>query len=397
MIKSIREASLANKNVLIRVDLNVPFEKGKVSDYSRITAIVPTIRYVIEKGGRPVLMSHFGRPKHKSDNNLSLKRILPILKDILKIDITFCNCLDEKSIKALIKRTPTQKLILLENTRFFDGEESNSPKLSKMFSGLCDIFCNDAFSASHRAHASIAGVAGHLPSYSGLLLEKELIALTDGLLKPKTPVVAVIGGSKVSTKITLLNNLVQKVDHIVIGGGMANTFLFAQNKEIGLSLCEKNLIHSVHEVFTHAKTYDCKIHLPLDIVCANTLTSRAQATIFDTNLCPKNEMILDAGPKTVENIKKILKICNTLIWNGPLGAFEIVPFDASTNAIAIAAALLTKEKKLLSIAGGGDTVSALNSTGVINDFSYISNAGGAFLEWMEGKNLPGLAALSRNN
>ena len=396
MIKSITEASLREKDVLVRVDLNVPFEKGKISDISRITAVVPTIKYIIKNGGRPILMSHLGRPKSKADNKLSLRNILPNLKELLETDVIFCDFLDEKSIKYFINKTPKNKLILLENTRFFEGEETNSPSLSKMFSELGDIFCNDAFSASHRSHASTTGVASHLPSYSGLLLEKEITALQSALLKPKKPVVAVIGGAKVSTKITLLKSLIMKVEHIIIGGAMANTFLLALNNEIGLSVCEKNLIDITKEILTSAVKFNCKIHLPLDIVCAETLTEKTNSTVYEVNACPKNEMILDAGPKTVANIKKILTSSNTLIWNGPLGAFEIVPFNTSTNAVASIASTLTKEKKLLSIAGGGDTISALNAAGLANNFSYISNAGGAFLEWMEGKSLPGLTALSNN-
>ena len=394
MIKSISEASIRKKDILIRVDLNVPFENGKISDLSRIIAVVPTIKYVMKNGGRPILMSHFGRPKDITDKKLSLRKVLPDLKELLETDVTFCDYLDEELIKYFIKKTPKNKLILLENTRFFQGEETNSPRLSKMFSGLGDIFCNDAFSASHRSHASTTGVARYLPSYSGLLLEKEIKALQSALIKPKKPVVAVIGGAKVSTKITLLKNLMKKVEHIIIGGAMANTFLLALNNEIGLSLCEKNLIYITKEILTSAVKFNCKIHLPLDIVCADSLTDQTNSTVYEANECPKNEMILDVGPKTVANIKNILISSNTLIWNGPLGAFEIVPFNTSTNAVASIASILTKEKKLLSIAGGGDTVSALNAAGLANNFSYISNAGGAFLEWMEGKSLPGLAALS---
>ena len=396
MIKSISEVLLKNKNVLIRVDLNVPFEKGKVSDLSRMRAILPTIEYIMKKGGRPIIMSHFGRPKSKTDISLSLRKVLPNLQELLNADIIFCEYLEEISIKALINKTPHSNPILLENTRFFEGEETNSSKLSKMLASLGDLFCNDAFSASHRSHASIAGIAMHLPSYSGLLLEKELAALKSALLKPQKPVVALVGGAKVSTKITLLNNLVRKVDHIIIGGGMANTFLFAKDKEVGISLCEKNLRNIATEILANSLNFNCKIHLPLDIVCASSINTNHKPNLYDANECPKDQMILDAGPKTIENIKNTLKRSNTLLWNGPLGAFEIVPFNASTNAIALFVSKLTKENKLLSIAGGGDTVSALNSSGVASDFSYISNAGGAFLEWTEGKSLPGITALSIN-
>ena len=396
MIKSIIEASIANKDVLIRVDLNVPFEKGKVSDTSRIMAILPTINYIVQNNGRPILISHFGRPKEKGDVEFSLNRILTALHNAFGTNVSFCPDLDSESIKKFINQTPKEKIILLENTRFFEGEETNSPKLSKMLAGLADLFCNDAFSACHRSHASTVGVARYLPSYSGLLLEKEIMALEKVLSKPKKPVVAVIGGSKVSTKITLLNNLIHKVNHIVIGGGMANTFLFAKNQEVGLSLCEKNLANIARKILTDARRFNCKIHLPLDIVCATALKIEAKSTIYEIDACPKNKMILDAGPKTIENIRDIFELCSTLIWNGPLGAFEISPFNNATKSVALIASRLTKEKKLLSIAGGGDTVAALNSSGAANDFSYISNAGGAFLEWMEGKSLPGVNALTNN-
>ena len=396
MIKSIREASLKNKDVLIRVDLNVPFEKGRITDLSRVIAIRPTVDYIIRNSGRPILMSHFGRPKNKNDKAFSLRQVLQDLKNELGKDVTFCEHLDQVSISTFIGNTSKTSIILLENTRFFEGEDKNCPKLSKMLAGLGDLFCNDAFSASHRSHASTVGVAKHLPSYSGLLLEKEVAALNSALNKPKKPIVAVIGGSKVSTKITLLQNLILKVDHIVIGGGMANTFLSAQNKNIGVSLYEKNLKSTAKDILAQARKLNCKIHLPVDVVCATGLSAKQKPTLHDANECPEDKMILDVGPKTIAKITKVLKKSKTLIWNGPLGVFEVIPFNTATDSIAIVAALLTKEQKLLSIAGGGDTVFALNSSGTSNDFSYISNAGGAFLEWMEGKSLPGIFALSKN-
>ena len=395
MIKSIRDASLNNKDVLIRVDLNVPFKKGRITDLSRIIAILPTVNYVIKNSGRPILMSHFGRPENKNDKAFSLRQILQDLKNELCKEVTFCEHLDQPSISTFIRNTSKTSIILLENTRFFDGEEKNCPKLSKMLSGLGDLFCNDAFSASHRSHASTVGVAEHLPSYSGLLLEKEVAALNSALSKPEKPVVAVIGGSKISTKITLLQNLVTKVDHIVIGGGMANTFLFAQNKNIGASLYEKKFKSTAKYILEEARKFNCKIHLPVDVVCATGLSPNQKPTLHDATACPENKMILDVGPKTIAKITKVFKTSKTLIWNGPIGVFEVTPFNTATDSIAVVAALLTKEKKLLSIAGGGDTVFALNSSGTSNDFSYISYAGGAFLEWMEGKILPGISALSK--
>ena len=394
MIRSIQEAIILDKDVLIRVDLNVPFEKGKVSDTSRIKAIIPTVNLVLERGGRPILLSHLGRPEKPFNRSLSLQKILPNLIEIFKTKIVFCKFTDPQLIRVFLKKAPRNTIILLENTRFFEGEENNSPLLSNMFAGLGDLYCNDAFSAAHRAHASTDGVAKLLPSYSGLLFEKELFALSKTLINSKKPLTAIIGGSKVSTKIKLLENLVKKVDHLIIGGGMANTFLYAQQKEIGTSLCERELVKVSLSIQTTAKEYSCQIHLPLDIVCARKLKENQCISILNTEACPVDKMILDCGPKTTANVRKVLSSSRTLIWNGPLGAFEIKPFNTATEEIAKSVAELTKKKKLLSIAGGGDTISALKSTGTLSDFSYISNAGGAFLEWMEGKELPGLKALS---
>ena len=394
MIRSIQEAIILDKDVLIRVDLNVPFEKGKVSDTSRIKAIIPTVNLVLERGGRPILLSHLGRPEKPFNRSLSLQKILPNLIEIFKTKIVFCKFTDPQLIRVFLKKAPRNTIILLENTRFFEGEENNSPLLSNMFAGLGDLYCNDAFSAAHRAHASTDGVAKLLPSYSGLLFEKELFALSKTLINSEKPLTAIIGGSKVSTKIKLLENLVKKVDHLIIGGGMANTFLYAQQKEIGTSLCERELVKVSLSIQTTAKEYSCQIHLPLDIVCARKLKENQCISILNTEACPVDKMILDCGPKTTANVRKVLSSSRTLIWNGPLGAFEIKPFNTATEEIAKSVAELTKKKKLLSIAGGGDTISALKSTGTLSDFSYISNAGGAFLEWMEGKELPGLKALS---
>ena len=396
MIESIKKAVMLNKNVLVRVDLNVPFEKGHISDASRILGILPTIKLILKKGGKPILLSHFGRPKRPYDDNYSFKKIFPKLLDIFKGKIQFCNSTNPKIIKAFIQTTPQNEIILLENTRFFKGEEKNSPTLSKIFSEFGDLFCNDAFSAAHRAHASTVGIVNRLPSYSGLLLEKELLSLNMALSNPKTPLVAIVGGSKVSTKITLLKNLVQKVDHLIIGGGMANTFLYAKNKQIGRSLCEIKLTKLASEILLNAKKYNCEVHLPLDVICAYDLKENEEVTTHNIDFCPTDKMILDSGPKTVAKIWNILKSSNTLIWNGPLGAFEILPFNFATEKVAKLVAELTKTNQLNSIAGGGDTVSALKSAKVLNDFSYVSYAGGAFLEWMEGKELPGIVALENN-
>ena len=385
---------MCNKDVLLRVDINVPVHRGKVTDTSRIIAIAPTVNYIIKKGGRPIILSHFGRPNGPNDKFFSLRVVLSSLKRALDREVAFCDALDPSLITAFIKKVPKKTVILLENTRFFDGELCNSSDLGTVFSELGDLYCNDAFSASHRAHASIVSLAEKLPSYSGLLLEKEVTALTHALSRSNKPVVALIGGSKISTKISLLKNLIQKVDHIIICGGMANTFLFAQKKQVGCSMLEKNLTHLALEILYESQKSDCQIHLPVDAVCAFGLKENSQATIFDIDFCPNDQMILDIGPKSITRINNILNQNKTLIWNGPLGAFETSPFDKSTISIAMKVANLTSSKNILSVAGGGDTVAALKRAKVSDKLTYVSNAGGAFLEWMEGKNLPGLAALS---
>ena len=395
MIKSISEAKLYQKDVLLRVDFNVPFEKGTVSDDSRILAVLPTIRLILKKGGRPIILSHFGRPTKPHDKAYSLKKLLPILTTLFQKNIFFCESTNIDRIKSFLSEIRRDAIILLENTRFFDGEDTNSKTLSTIFSQFGDLFCNDAFSASHRSHASTVGIAERLPSYSGLHLQKELSALNQALLNPKKPLTAIIGGSKVSTKITLLKNLIKKVDHLIIGGGMANTFLYAQKREIGQSLCEKNLTQLSQDIITTANEFNCEIHLPLDAVCARKLREGEEVSINDINSCPPDRMILDSGPKTIAHINNILKSTNTLIWNGPLGAFETPPFDTATKKIAKIVAKMTRTGQLVSVAGGGDTVAALNNSNITRELSYVSNAGGAFLEWMEGKDLPGLLALHR--
>ena len=393
MINPISNATLKNKRVLIRVDLNVPFERGKVSDASRIIATIPTIKFVLKNGGRPILISHFGRPENQSNEDFSLKKIIPELTKLIGVGVEFIESLDYNFIQKSINSIPKNKIVLLENSRLFDGEESNSIALSSIFAKFGDLYCNDAFSVSHRTHASIVGITRLLPSYAGLHLKKEITALNQALLDPQKPLVAIVGGSKVSTKLSLLNNLLPKVDHIIVGGGMANTFLFAQNKEIGSSICEKHLIELAQKIQSNAKKFNCKIHLPVDAICAYSFDNKRDITIHKINSCPREKMILDCGPQTVSNIGKILQTAKTLIWNGPLGAFENPPFNKATEEVAKIAATLTKGKKLLSVAGGGDTVAALKNAKVLSEFTYVSNAGGAFLEWIEGKELPGLKAL----
>ncbi len=387
--KTLDDMELAGKVVLTRVDINVPMDGGVVSDTTRIDKIVPTVKDIQKKGGKVVLLAHFDRPKGKVVPEMSLRHVQPALEAALGEKVTFVERPDRASIDAL----PKGAVVLVENTRFSPMEEANDPAMAQFLASLGDIFCNDAFSAAHRAHASTEGVARLLPNCAGRLMEAELRALEAALGTPKRPVVAVVGGAKVSTKIELLANLVTKVDHLVIGGGMANTFLVAEGIEVGRSLAEREMAETAREIHRKAQKAGCAIHLPIDVVVAREFKAGAESHTVGVRDCPPDAMILDAGPKTVASIEAVFSGASTLIWNGPLGAFEIEPFDAATNAAAKAAARLTREGKLISVAGGGDTVAALNQAGAAADFTFISTAGGAFLEWMEGKELPGVAAL----
>lgn len=387
--KTLDEMDLQGRLVLTRVDINVPVEAGRVTDATRIERIVPTLRDILAKGGRPVLLAHFGRPKGKPVPEMSLRVTLPALETPLGQPVTFIETPSRADLDAL----PEGAVALIENTRFTPMEEANDPKMAAFLASLGDVYCNDAFSAAHRAHASTEGVAHLLPSCAGRLMEAELKALEAALGAPARPVVAVVGGAKVSTKLDLLGNLVTKVDHLVIGGGMANTFLAAQGIDVGKSLCEHDLGDTARDILTRAAAAGCTIHLPTDVVVAREFKAGAASETVAADACPPDAMILDAGPATVAAIEAVFAEAKTLIWNGPLGAFEIPPFDAATVAAARAAAAATKAGTLISVAGGGDTVAALNAAGVSGDFTYISTAGGAFLEWMEGKTLPGVAAL----
>ncbi|WP_309627002.1 phosphoglycerate kinase [Brevundimonas sp.] len=387
--KTLDDLDLAGKVVLTRVDINVPMEDGRVTDTTRIDKIVPTVKDILAKGGKVVLLAHYGRPKGKPVPEMSLALVQPALEAALGRKAEFMAHPDRAAIDAL----PADAVVLVENTRFSPMEEANDPEMARSLASLGDVFCNDAFSAAHRAHASTTGVAHLLPSCAGRLMEEELRALEAALGTPERPVVAVVGGAKVSTKIELLANLVTKVDHLVIGGGMANTFLVAEGIEVGRSLAERDMAETAREIFRKAQSAGCTIHLPVDLVVAREFKAGAECELVDLQDCPIDAMILDAGPKTVAAIEAVFERSKTLIWNGPLGAFEIEPFDAATNAAARAAASLTRAGKLVSVAGGGDTVSALNKAGAAGDFTFISTAGGAFLEWMEGKDLPGVAAL----
>jgi phosphoglycerate kinase len=387
--KTLDDMDLNGKRVLVRVDINVPMENGEVTDMTRISRIADTVYDIQDAGGTVILMAHCGRPKGKVVEDMSLIHVAPFVADELGVPITFA----DSDYRDAVKELKNDEVLLLENLRFNPGEEANDMAFAKRLATLCDVYVNDAFSAAHRAHASTHAIATLRPSCAGRLMAQELSALEAALGTPKRPVVAVVGGAKVSTKLDLLGNLVGKVDHLVIGGGMANTFLAAQGINVGNSLCEHDLADTARDILAKAETAGCEIILPRDIVVAREFKAGAENETLAPDACPADAMILDAGPATVAYIEDVLANAKTLIWNGPLGAFEIAPFDAATNAAAKAAAKLTKAGKLTSVAGGGDTVAALNQAGAADQFTYISTAGGAFLEWMEGKELPGVAAL----
>ncbi|OOY23702.1 phosphoglycerate kinase [Thioclava sediminum] len=395
--KTLDEVDLDGKVVLVRVDINVPVENGKVTDATRIEKIVPTVQDIMSKGGKPVLLAHFGRPKGQVVPEMSLEPLVPALEKAFGFPVKFAKDCVGGPAKEAVGALQKGEVLLLENTRFHAGEEKNDPMLAAEMGALGEVYVNDAFSAAHRAHASTEGIAKILPAAAGRLMEAELKALEAALGDPERPVTAVVGGAKVSTKLDLLGNLVAKVDHLIIGGGMANTFLVAQGIDVGKSLAERDMADTAKEIMEKAKDAGCKIHLPVDVVVAREFKAGAENETVANDACPADAMILDAGPKSVEEITKVFENSRTLIWNGPLGAFEIAPFDAATNAAAAKAAELTREEKLISVAGGGDTVAALNKADAAKDFSYISTAGGAFLEWMEGKVLPGVAALDQQS
>ncbi|MBC7157009.1 MAG: phosphoglycerate kinase, partial [Rhodobacteraceae bacterium] len=366
---------------------------GKVTDTTRIERIVPTVRDILAAGGKPVLLAHFGRPKGKPVAEMSLRVTLPALEAALGVPVDFVeDCVGVAAKKAVAALQPGRVLVL-ENTRFHPEEEQNDAMFAASLAALGEVYVNDAFSAAHRAHASTEGIAHRLPACAGRLMAAELAALEAALGHPERPLVAVVGGAKVSTKLALLGNLVEKVDHLVIGGGMANTFLAAKGVAVGRSLAEHEMADTAREIMDRAAARGCTIHLPEDIVVAREFRGGAEADTLPVDACPEDAMILDAGPDTVATIARVFETARTLIWNGPLGAFEVEPFDTATMAAAERAAELTRAGRLVSVAGGGDTVAALNKAGVADDFTYVSTAGGAFLEWMEGKVLPGVAAL----
>lgn len=388
--KILDEMNLMGKRVLTRVDINVPVENGLVSDTTRIDRIAPTVRHILQSGATPILIAHFGRPKGKPMPEMSLSVTLPALESALGVPVKFTTLDKARETIAFSKN----QVVLIENIRFEPGEEQNDAALAQRLADLGDIYCNDAFSTAHRAHVSTEALARLLPSCAGRLMAEELSALEAALGAPQRPVVAVVGGAKVSSKLGLLANLVAKVDHLVIGGGMANTFLAALGHGVGKSLCEHDLADTARTILAMAETSGCEIILPSDVVVAHSFAAHADHETVDASACPTDAIILDAGPATVARVGACFAQACTVIWNGPLGAFELEPFDRATNAAAQAAATLTRAGKLISVAGGGDTVAALNQAGVADDFTYISTAGGAFLEWMKGKELPGVAALT---
>jgi phosphoglycerate kinase len=395
--KTLDDIDLEGRNVLVRADLNVPVEGGKVTDATRIERIVPTIREIIKIDGKAILISHFGRPKGKVDKEFSLEVVVPAVAEITGHRVGFIDTdwTDVTGAKKAIDSAPPGSILILENTRFHKGEEENDPELAKRMASLGDIYVNDAFSAAHRAHASTEGLAHLLPAAAGRAMEAELRALEKGLGNPRRPVIAIVGGAKVSTKIDLLHNLVAKVEALVIGGAMANTFLHAGGLGVGKSLVEKDLGETANTIRDRAEKAHCAVILPIDATVAWKFEANAPHRTYGLDAIDPEGMILDVGPSSIERIKGAIDEAGTLIWNGPLGAFEMPPFDAGTTEVAHYVAARTKAGKLVSVAGGGDTVAALAKAGVKDEFTYVSTAGGAFLEWMEGKPLPGVEALKQ--
>ena len=390
--------ALKGKRVLLRADLNVPMKVNddgirEVTDDTRIISVTPTIMALSEQGARVIVASHFGRPNGTRNSDMSLEPLGQPLANATKLPVSYIDdCIGDEVVEV-IDAMEDGAVLLLENVRFYKEETDNNPAFAEALAQNADFFVNDAFSCCHRAHASTVGIAEILPSAAGIALEKELIALEGALGSPVHPVAALVGGAKVSSKLDVLTHLVEKVDHLIIGGGMANTFLAAQGIDVGASLCEHDLADTANGILENAKKNDCKIHLPTDVVVAKEFKANAENRVISAEDVATDEMILDVGPASAAAVANDLEDCKTLIWNGPMGAFEIAPFDAATVTVAKEAGRLTKDGTLISVAGGGDTVAALNHAGVADQFSHISTAGGAFLEWMEGKKLPGVEVL----
>jgi len=391
--QSIRDMDLKDKRVLLRADLNVPARRGKVTDTTRIDRLKPTIDFLRDAGARILILSHFGRPEGEQNPEMSLAFLTPTLEERWGCDIRFSpDCIGPKA-EAVIAKMGEGDVTLLENVRFYKEEKQNTPEFVSKLAALGDVFINDAFSAAHRAHASTEGLAHVLPAAAGLLMEQELNALDAALEHPQKPVAAIVGGSKISTKLGVLNNIVQKVDYLILGGAMANTFLYANGTDVGSSLCETNMKEEALKISETAKKHGCEIVLPIDSIVVNELKLNAPSETVDSQAIPDDKMAIDVGPKSIAYVENILEKSKTLLWNGPMGVFELKPFDTGTNALAHKAAEQTKAGKLVSIAGGGDTVAALENAEVCQDFTYISTAGGAFLEWLKGETLPGVEAL----
>jgi phosphoglycerate kinase len=387
---------IKGKRVFVRVDLNVPMADGRVTDETRLRALLPTVSELADKGAKVLLLAHFGRPKGAKHSEMSVSMVLDALQAVLGREVMFVPEIAGDIVAQSIGILADGDIALLENTRFWPGEEQNDPELARAVAANGDYYVNDAFSAAHRAHISTEGLAHILPAYAGRSMEAELKALEAALGSPEHPVAAVVGGAKVSSKLDVLNNLVKQVDHLIIGGGMANTFLAARGINVGKSLCEHDLTDTANAILEAADAAGCTVHLPYDVVTSVEFRANPPVRTVNVHEVAADEMILDVGPAAVEALADVLKTCRTLVWNGPLGAFEMEPFDAATVSLARTAAALTREGSLVSVAGGGDTVAALAHAGVTDDFTFVSTAGGAFLEWMEGKPLPGVDALNIN-
>jgi len=393
-LRRIEDADVKGKRVLVRVDFNVPMKDGVVTDATRLMAAMPTIEHLRKQGAKVILLAHFGRPKGQRVAEASLAPVAPALADMLAAPVEFANDCIGPEAQAAVAALQPGGVLLLENTRFHTGEEADDPAFAEALAKLGDIYVNDAFSAAHRAHGSTAGIAALLPAYAGHSMQRELDHLSQALTDPKRPVIAIVGGAKVSTKIDLLENLVSKVDKLFVGGAMANTFLAAKGLDVGKSLYEADFADTANRIMDAARTHGCELILPVDLVCAREFAPNPETVTVAADAIPAGMMALDAGPATVDALADTIDQCRTLIWNGPLGAFETPPFDTATVEAAKYAGQRARENKLIAVAGGGDTVAALNQAGAAGDFTFISTAGGAFLEWMEGKTLPGVAAVT---
>lgn len=392
-MKKLTDLDVSGKTILLRVDLNVPVTAGKISDTTRIDRLRPTISYLRGMGAKVLVLSHFGRPEGEQHPEMSLAFLMPTLEDRWGCQVSFAQSCIGETARGLAESIDYGEVGLLENVRFHKGEAANEPSFSAALAELGDIFVNDAFSASHRAHASTEGIAHHLPSVPGLLMEAELSALKAALDKPRRPSAAIVGGSKISTKLGVLHNLIPKVDVLVLGGGMANTFLAASGLNLGSSLCERGMDSQVQAIMNSAEKHDCDIVLPRDAVCVRAIRDNAAFEIFAVGAIPEGFMAIDIGPATIAAVKEKLKLCSTVLWNGPMGVFEVKPFDNGTNELAKFVEGRTRAEKMISVAGGGDTLSALENAKAGGGFTYLSLAGGAFLEWLEGRSLPGIEAL----